>query len=246
MADEDQVTLHSGEPSKSHIYRDTDSDFWYWANGWRLTIREENARRESRPDSLFDRQERSWTLVTLNFPSCFPWTRLPSQTIAPNDMAAHVAHVAELPVGGRGRGTDFIIADAPQPGEQGFVVKDSGQREEYPNGFVRDTEDNKPDLSEALTTLYQKPELAALITRPGFDLLPVEALERWSDHMFKGAQKYGRDNWRQARGLVAVARFCRSLVRHVAQYIAGDRSEDHAAATTFNVWAAELTPKDDL
>jgi hypothetical protein len=123
-----------------------------------------------------------------------------------------------------------------------FVVKDSGQREEYANGFVRDTEDGKPDYATALEMLHEDPELLALITRPGFDLLPWEALRRWSDHMEKGAAKYGRNNWTQARGLVAKARFARSLVRHVAQYITGDRTEDHAAAVCFNVWAAEFTP----
>lgn len=129
--------------------------------------------------------------------------------------------------------------------EDGFVVKDSGVREEYANGFVRDTEDGKSDLTAALALLYERPDLAKLITRPGFDLLPREALERWADHMAKGAEKYGADNWRQARGPIAVARFLRSLVRHVAQYLTGDRSEDHAAAVCFNVWAAELTPGDE-
>lgn len=127
----------------------------------------------------------------------------------------------------------------------GFTVKDSGVREEYANGFVRDTEDGKPDLSAAIALLYRNPAILDIITRPGFDLLPKTALVRWADHMEKGAQKYGRDNWTQARGPVAVGRFVRSLCRHVAQYVTGDRTEDHAAAICFNVWAAEMTPPNE-
>lgn len=114
----------------------------------------------------------------------------------------------------------------------GFTVKDSGAREEYANGFVRDTEDGKYDYSRILQI-------------EGLHLIPVEALERWAAHMVKGAEKYGEDNWRQARGPVAVARFLRSLCRHAVQYIRKDRTEDHAAAVCFNVWAAELTPEED-
>ncbi len=123
-----------------------------------------------------------------------------------------------------------LIPEAAQA--PGFVVKDSGVREEYANGFVRDTEDGKYDY-------------ARILAIPGLHLIPVEALERWGAHMLKGAEKYGEDNWRQARGPVAVARFLRSLCRHVVQYIRKDRTEDHAAAVCFNVWAAELTPESE-
>lgn len=98
-----------------------------------------------------------------------------------------------------------------------FTVKDSGVREEYANGFVRDTEQGKLD----------------------YTLLPLEFLTRWAAHMTKGAEKYGRDNWRQARGIEAQERFQRSAMRHMMQWLAGDRDEDHAAAVAFNVAAAE-------
>lgn len=109
-----------------------------------------------------------------------------------------------------------------------FEVKDSGAREEYDNGFVRDTEAGKHDY-------------ARILRIEGLDLVPIEMLERLAAHMTKGAEKYGPDNWRRARGPIAVARFCRSLVRHVRQFLLNERDEDHAAAVTFNVWAAELT-----
>ncbi len=111
----------------------------------------------------------------------------------------------------------------------GFEVKDSGKREEYENGFVRDTEDGKPDY-------------ARIMAIPGLHLIPIEMLERMGAHMAKGAVKYGENNWRKATGLKAKLRFARSLFRHARALILGQRDEDHAAAVWFNVAAYELTP----
>jgi len=115
---------------------------------------------------------------------------------------------------------------------EGFEVKDSGKREEYDNGFIRDTEDGKPDY-------------ARIMAIPGLHLIPIEMLERMGSHMLKGAEKYGMDNWRRATGLVAKLRFSRSLFRHARALILGKRDEDHAAAVWFNVAAYELTPAED-
>lgn len=115
--------------------------------------------------------------------------------------------------------------------DRAFVVKDSGQREEYENGFVRDTEEGKYDYARVLAV-------------PGLHLIPIEMLERLGEHLVKGAAKYGEDNWRKATGSVAKERFARSLTRHVRQLITGDRDEDHAAAIVFNAFAYELTPAD--
>lgn len=109
-----------------------------------------------------------------------------------------------------------------------FIVRDSGARQDYGHGFVRDIEDGKHDF-------------ARILQIPGLHLIPVEALERWAAHMVKGAVKYGDENWRQAEGEEAVRRFDRSCVRHLRQRLLGDRKEDHAAAETFNIWAAEIT-----
>jgi hypothetical protein len=107
-----------------------------------------------------------------------------------------------------------------------FIVKDSGERKEYNNGFVRDIEDNKTDL----TQLFGMSDL---------DLIPQAMLERWIEHMRKGAVKYGRNNWTKARGEEAVDRFKRSAARHMNQWLRGDTDEDHVSAIVFNVWAAE-------
>lgn len=98
-----------------------------------------------------------------------------------------------------------------------FQVKDSGARERYASGMERDTTEGKPD----------------------YTLIPLEFLERWAWHMTKGAVKYGRDNWRLAAGAEELTRFEGSALRHMMQWLRGDRSEDHASAVAFNVAAAE-------
>lgn len=98
-----------------------------------------------------------------------------------------------------------------------FIVKDSGKRQEWASGFRRDTQEGKPDLT----------------------LLPLEFLERWAEHMTKGAVKYGRDNWRLADDQSALERFQASAFRHLVQWLRGEADEDHASAVAFNVAAAE-------
>lgn len=99
-----------------------------------------------------------------------------------------------------------------------FVVKDSGARESYESGMVRDTQEGKADF---------------LLIRSG----PM--LERWAEHLTKGAEKYGPDNWTLADSEAELRRFRASAARHFEQWLAGDRDEDHAAAVFFNLNAAE-------
>jgi len=101
--------------------------------------------------------------------------------------------------------------DEPIP----YVTLDSGQRQEYANGFVRDTQDGKPR----------------------YDLIPLVPLRRVADLYARGAEKYGDRNWEQATGEEAMARFKASLLRHVFQLLAGDNDEDHGAAVVFNTFA---------
>jgi hypothetical protein len=99
-----------------------------------------------------------------------------------------------------------------------FVVKDSGVREEFDSGMVRDTEDGKPDF-----TLIRKGPM----------------FRRWAEHLTKGAIKYGRHNWTNACSEEEYERFQRSAARHFEQWLNGERDEDHAAAVMFNLNAAE-------
>lgn len=108
--------------------------------------------------------------------------------------------------------------DAPDPYGQPFVVKDSGKREEFDSGMVRDTEDGKADE----TLVYDGP-----------------MFERQAIHLTKGAVKYAKRNWMQARTEYERDRFMRSLARHFRQYVSGLVDEDHAAAIFFNINGAE-------
>lgn len=106
-------------------------------------------------------------------------------------------------------------------GEQGFTIKDSGKRVDYPSGMRRDVDDDKPR----------------------YDLIDREFLRRWAEHMRKGAEKYGEENWRLANSMDEVKRFRGSAMRHLVQWMNGERDEDHAAAVAFNIAAAEYVEK---
>lgn len=102
-----------------------------------------------------------------------------------------------------------------------FLVKDSGKREEYASGMVRDTQENKPD----------------------YTLIDDDFLERLAVHLTKGAVKYGENNWRKANSKVELRRFKKSAFRHFMQWKRGDKDEDHASATSFNQFAADYVER---
>lgn len=100
-----------------------------------------------------------------------------------------------------------------------FVVKDSGGRQEFASGMVRDTETGKIDYSR---------------------VLDGPMVERWATHLTKGATKYpdiapGVPNWTLAEGHEELQRFKKSALRHFMQWYRGDHDEDHAAAVFFNI-----------
>lgn len=103
-----------------------------------------------------------------------------------------------------------------------FVVKDSGARQVFESGMVRDTSANKIDYTRALDG-------------PMF--------ERLAAHLTLACAKYpdvgGRPNWMRASGDAELDRFKRSATRHFIQWLRGDADEDHAAAVFFNVNGAE-------
>ena len=99
-----------------------------------------------------------------------------------------------------------------------FTIKDSGKREEYTSGMVRDTADNKVDYT-------------LILDGPMFD--------RWAVHLTKGAKKYAKRNWMKAAGEPEYLRFKESALRHFLQWYRGDVDEDHAAAVYFNINGAE-------
>lgn len=105
--------------------------------------------------------------------------------------------------------TRVAIAAMDHADGTGFVIKDSGKREDFGTGSVRDTEDGKVDWT----------------------LLPTIAMARFVRHLMRGAKKYGRHNWTKGQSM---ARAERSLCRHLVAYMEGERTEDHLAAIVFN------------
>lgn len=107
-----------------------------------------------------------------------------------------------------------------------YETKDSGKREEYSTGMVRDTQDGKPrfDLLFPKDVPYQH-----------------QILTRFAQLMERGAQKYSERNWELAGTEEELERFKQSGMRHMVQWFNGETDEDHAAAVMFNLMAFETT-----
>lgn len=105
-----------------------------------------------------------------------------------------------------------------------FTIKDSGERQSFSGGMVRDIAEGKTDFS-------------LILDGPMFD--------RWAVHLTKGAKKYAKRNWMLAQGEEEYNRFRESALRHFLQWFRGETDEDHAAAVMFNINGAEFV-KDRL
>lgn len=113
--------------------------------------------------------------------------------------------------------------------DDGFIIRDSGERTTFSGGMVRDTAEGKINF---------------LNVRFG----PM--LRRWADHLTKGRVKYpdpepGVPNWTLAEGVEEFLRAKESFARHAEQWLNGNRDEDHAAAIYFNVNLAEYVLEND-
>lgn len=106
----------------------------------------------------------------------------------------------------------------------GWTTKDSGQHEAYDSGMVRDTEKGKPrfDLMWPVGIPYDQ-----------------QFMTRIAGLLARGAEKYGDRNWEKGTGQAELDRAISSASRHFAQWVAGERDEDHAAAVFFNLLQAE-------
>lgn len=91
-------------------------------------------------------------------------------------------------------------------------VKDSGKREAFGTGSVRDTQEGKPR----------------------YDLITPLGLKRLAIHYANGATKYGE--WNYTKGQPS-SRYMASLLRHAYAYCMGYRDEDHLAAIAWNALA---------
>jgi hypothetical protein len=101
---------------------------------------------------------------------------------------------------------------------QEFITKDSGERQEFSTGMVRDTSTNKIR----------------------YDLVYMPMLKRWAELMTRGAIKYSPNNWKKASTQEELDRFKESAFRHfMTWFLDEDSSEDHGAAIYFNIAGAE-------
>lgn len=93
-----------------------------------------------------------------------------------------------------------------------FMLKDSGQRQQFETGAVRDSETGKGR----------------------FDLLPTQLLFRLAQHYERGAVKYDDRNWEKG---MSISRCIDSALRHITKYIAGWNDEPHLDAAIWNLAA---------
>lgn len=92
-------------------------------------------------------------------------------------------------------------------------IKDSGNRTAFDTGAVRDMHEGKGRL----------------------DLLPCSAILELAKHCENGALKYGERNVDKG---IPQHSFVDSGLRHIFEYLRGDRDENHLVAALWNIaWA---------
>jgi len=93
-----------------------------------------------------------------------------------------------------------------------YVTKDSGERDEYESGMVRDTRSDKGR----------------------YDLVTPIAMRRLAQLYERGAKKYADRNWEKG---APTSRFIDSALRHIFNYMEGQREEDNLASAAWNLFA---------
>lgn len=105
-----------------------------------------------------------------------------------------------------------------------FVTKDSGERQQWESGMMRDVQTGKPRFALVLAA-----------AQPYED----QMLTRYARLLARGAEKYDDRNWEQGDGEKELEYAKESLLRHTMQLITGETDEDHAAAVWFNTQLIE-------
>lgn len=105
----------------------------------------------------------------------------------------------------QGEGASIYIPDDGEP-----ALKDSGQREHFPSGMVRDIRTGKGR----------------------YDLISPYTMRRLARIMEKGCEKYGERNWEQG---APADRFLDSCLRHLGQWQMGMHDEDHLGQALWNL-----------
>ncbi len=99
-------------------------------------------------------------------------------------------------------------------------VKDSGKRQEFKTGAVRDDPGDKGRYDLVLSLEHM--------------------IYRLARHFQNGAVKYGDNNWRKG---IPLARYIDSAFRHLCKHTAGHDDEDHLSAAIWNLMCHGETAK---
>jgi Domain of unknown function (DUF5664) len=89
-----------------------------------------------------------------------------------------------------------------------------------------------PGKTEQMSTGAQRADATG---KGKYVLVSPIAMRRISGVYERGAAAYGANNWKKG---MPMSRVLDSALRHLYQYIGGDRSEDHLAQAAWNVFAA--------
>lgn len=105
-----------------------------------------------------------------------------------------------------------------------YTTKDSGARETYASGMVRDVQTGKPrfDLLLPENVPYDQ-----------------QFLTRCAELLARGAEKYDARNWEKADSHEELDRAKASAFRHFMQWMNGEQDEDHAAAVFYGLLFVE-------
>lgn len=108
--------------------------------------------------------------------------------------------------------------------EHTYIVKDSGKRQEFASGSVRDTAEGKIKWSR-------------------ITFGPM--MRRWAAHLTRAEAKYpdptpGIPNFSLISTPEELARYRESAFRHFMDWFEGKTDEDHAAAVLFNINGVEI------
>ena len=99
------------------------------------------------------------------------------------------------------------------------MIKDSGERTQFPTGAARDLHAGKGRM----------------------DLLPWAAIMEVSKHAENGSKKYGEHNVDKG---MPTSSLCDSACRHIAKYLDGWDDEPHLLAAAWNIlWAIQMEIK---
>ena len=128
-----------------------------------------------------------------------------------------------------------------KPDSTGFITKDSGTRDEFKTGALRDTllgkgrADRLPwEWIELLSKSLEGPFGDDVNVIEGLKLLPIRPLLRLAALYGRGKIKYGADNWLKGMPL---SRIFASMANHLIKWAKGEGDEDHLAAVAWNAFA---------